>query len=436
MQDYPVIADYHPDRVFAWHAGQPVTCGRALAGMHAIKEQLAAGRAYLNMCEDRYIFTLAFAAVCLAGGANLLPASHASGALQAARRQHADAGELRDAQILAWLQPITGGDPLQQAPAIAAAHCAAVVFTSGTTGAPTAHRKNWGALHCGTLLLRQRFFPRSPALNIVATVPPQHMYGLETSVLPALQAGFAAHSARPAMPWEIADALAEVPAPRVLVTTPVHLRACVRAATAMPEIFRCISATAPLAAALAQAAEDLWQTQVHEIYGCTEAGSLASRRTCESGIWTLYDGMHLRQGNPPMLSGPQLPQVVPLNDDLQILQASRFRLLGRSQDMLKVAGKRIAMSELTQRLLEIEGVNDAVAFLPDDMRSVERPAALVVAPDLLPRDIAARLAAVIDPVFIPRPLLRVPALPRNAVGKLPHAALQTLFTQTRKPDHG
>jgi len=33
----------------------------------------------------------------------------------------------------------------------------------------------------------------------------------------------------------------------------------------------------------------------------------------------------------------------------------------------------------------------------------------------------------IDPVFLPRPLKRVPALPRNETGKLPHAALVRLL---------
>src|SRR5205085_657716 len=45
------------------------------------------------------------------------------------------------------------------------------------------------------------------------------------------------------------------------------------------------------------------------------------------------------------------------------------------------------------------------------------------------------LRARIDPVFLPRPLYRVAQLPRNATGKLPHAALAELFAQcrTQKP---
>ena len=52
-----------------------------------------------------------------------------------------------------------------------------------------------------------------------------------------------------------------------------------------------------------------------------------------------------------------------------------------------------------------------------------RLAALVVAPALSEAEILAVLRAAIDPVFLPRPLRRVGALPRNATGKLPRDAL-------------
>lgn len=431
MPTSALIADYRPDRVFAWrdspHGDGKLDCAQALAEILVISAQLVPERSYLNLCEDRTLFTLTFAAVCLAGGTNLLPSSHAAGALQGVRKSCTDAGEINDEQVQAWLRDSNLGACPETSPHIPLAHCAAIVFTSGSTGAPTAHRKYWRDLQVATQLLRQRFFPETQSSNVVATVPAQHMFGLETSVLPVLLAGFAAHRARPSMPWEIADALAAMPAPRVLITTPLHMRACIRAGTPMPEIHRCISATAPLSVELAQTAEALWQTEVHEIYGCTEAGSLASRRTVQGVVWTLYDSMQLKPTTPPEITGAQLPEPVPINDELEILPDGQFRLLGRSQDMLKVAGKRLSLGELTQRLLDIDGVTDAAVFLPDTDARLPRPAALVVAPGLQTREIAARLAQVLDPVFVPRPLVIVESLPRNAVGKLPRAELEALL---------
>jgi acyl-coenzyme A synthetase/AMP-(fatty) acid ligase len=62
--------------------------------------------------------------------------------------------------------------------------------------------------------------------------------------------------------------------------------------------------------------------------------------------------------------------------------------------------------------------------VPEAARGGEaRPAALVVAPDLAEAQILAALGTMVDPVFLPRPLVRVARLPRNTVGKLPQAAL-------------
>lgn len=427
----PLIADYRPDRAFAWRNGEPISCGRALAAIQMLATRLPCDTPCINVCDDRYYFTLTFAAVALAGGVNLLPQSRAEGVLAGVRDTYPDAQLIDDDLIRHWLADTALPDPPTQAPTLAATQKIAVVFTSGSTGQPSSHAKYWRDLHIATTLYGNRFFPGGGTMNTVATVPPQHMYGLETSVLPALHIGFAADTRRPFMPWTVAETLASIPAPRVLITTPVHLRACLEASVTMPQISRIISATAPLTATLARAAETAWHTEVHEIYGSSETGSVASRRTSATDLWTLYDGMALEQRDGFWLTGSQLPAPFPLSDELVLESARQFRLMGRDGDMLKVAGKRLSMNALTQHLLAIEGVADAIAFLPADVADAQRPAALVVAPDTGEREIAAQLARVVDPVFVPRPLLRVASLPRNALGKLPRAELVAALAAAR-----
>jgi len=424
----PVINDYHPARPFAWRNGQAITCGMALSAMETLAQTLQPGRAYLNLCEDRCRFTIAFGAVCLAGGVNLLPPHHGQRALDDVRAQFPDSTTIDDDTVASSEQEASSQPPAT-APVIGSRHCAALVFTSGSTGAPTPHRKYWGDLHHIIDCWYARFLPGQPPLNIVATVPPQHMYGLETSVLPVLHAGFAAHTDAPYLPWEIADTLSSLPTPRLLITTPMHLRACVQSQTPMPELVLTISATAPLTEATASDAEALLAAPVCEIYGCTEAGSLASRRVTRSPIWTLYEGMQLTPPDAPWLHGPQLPEPIKLDDELELLDAQRFRLLGRSQDMVKVGGKRISLNELNQRLLELDGVDDAAAFVPRQGGESARPAALVVAPRGREHELARALAEVVDPVFVPRPLVRVQRLPRNSLGKLPQAELEAMLRQ-------
>ncbi len=108
-----------------------------------------------------------------------------------------------------------------------------------------------------------------------------------------------------------------------------------------------------------------------------------------------------------------------------MLPGRRFRLRGRNNDLLEIAGKRASLGDLTRRLLAIPGVDDAVIFQLDAEAGtgVRRLAALAVAPQRSEAEILAALRASIDPVFLPRPLRLVEALPRNATGKLPRAEL-------------
>src|SRR3546814_1825962 len=65
------------------------------------------------------------------------------------------------------------------------------------------------------------------------------------SVLLPLLGNVAVHVARPFFPQDVADALAEAKAPRLLVTTPVHLRALVEAGVSLPPMAGIVTATAP-----------------------------------------------------------------------------------------------------------------------------------------------------------------------------------------------
>jgi acyl-coenzyme A synthetase/AMP-(fatty) acid ligase len=309
-------------------------------------------------------------------------------------------------------------------PGIAGAQVAAIAFTSGSTGKPVANEKHWFTL-CGTAaMLAQRFAPPgSPRPAIVATVPSQHMYGLEMTVMMALQGSCAIDSGHPFYAEDVAAALAQLAPPRLLVTTPVHLRHLLGSGMAMPVVERLVSATAPLARDVASAGEALFTGNVDEIFGCTEAGSIATRHTASEEDWRLLDGMTIadRQGV-IQVTGPQLAAATALQDRMLLLGPDRFRFLGRSADMINVGGKRASLSDLAAKLLEIEGVSDGVVFMPRGAQH-QRPAALVVS-DLSARQIARLLARRIDPVLLPRPIKKVAAIPRNETGKAPDRLLQ------------
>ena len=131
------------------------------------------------------------------------------------------------------------------------------------------------------------------------------------------------------------------------------------------------------------------------------------------------------------MRGGHLEQPTELGDRIEPLEAGRFRLHGRLADQVNIAGKRSSLAYLTCQLNSIEGVLDGVFFLPGNSRAdelgVTRLAAAVVAPGLAAARILDELRRRIDPVFLPRPLLRLERLPRNSTGKLPQQALRALL---------
>jgi acyl-coenzyme A synthetase/AMP-(fatty) acid ligase len=95
--------------------------------------------------------------------------------------------------------------------------------------------------------------------------------------------------------------------------------------------------------------------------------------------------------------------------------------------MVKVAGKRASLLDLTQKLLSLRGVQDGVIFVPHPDAEIARPAALVIAPTRTEAELLEDLARQVDAVFLPRPLKKIDRLPRNEVGKLPRTALLALL---------
>ncbi len=427
----PLIAQYRPDRVVAWRGTEAVTQAQFLAAVRALSQTLPSAAAAVNLCEDRYCFMLAFAALCLRGQTNLLPSSTAVQVIEDIVASQPGSYILSDRELAHAPCPVIIVDGRQSAPPaqtaleVSADHVAAVAYTSGSTGQPQAHAKSWRTLVETARLAATRFSVGAAVPNIVATVPAQHMYGLETTVMMPLVSGSAASCSRPFFPRDLADALSAIPAPRLLITTPVHLRACLSSGITLPPLQMIISATAPMSPELAAKIEQRFGADLREIYGCTEAGSMAVRHTCDSEIWELHPGMRFVEaaGKVSVLAA-HLPLAIELDDHIEVLTSNRFRLLGRGNDLLKVAGKRASLQALNRALLAIPGVEDGAVFVPDAGSQQEsRPAALVVAPQLTEAEILKQLSASVDPVLLPRPLLRVERLPRDAVGKLPRAAL-------------
>ena len=215
------------------------------------------------------------------------------------------------------------------------------------------------------------------------------------------------------------------------MTTPFHLKTVLDSGLELPPLALVLCATAPLSPQLAARAEERLDAPLLEIYGCTEAGQVATRRTTLGAEWRTLDGVRVDgDGAAATVSGGHVPQATVLADVLEVTSPHTFRLLGRSNDLVNVAGKRSSLGHLNFHLNSIAGVVDGAFWVPPesdaDANGIVRLVAFVVAPQLAHEQIVAALRERVDAAFLPRRIVHVDALPREATGKLAATRLAAL----------
>ncbi len=425
--------------------GRCFTAAAFLEDVQSLAASLPDAGHVANLCQDRYRFAVAFCAALLRGQVSLLSSDHSADRLHVLARRYPDAYALTDERDAIFPIALAGGNAPMVSPraipsrhnasGIPATRLAAIVFTSGSTGEPVGHPKRWGALAARSGDAGRRFaMHRSEPACVIGMVPPQHMYGFETTVLLPLHASASSWCGPAFFPQDVRTALEAVPGPRVLVTTPLQIRALLQAGIKLPALHRVISATAPLYAELAIEAEARWDTELWEIFGATEVGSIASRRLTRDDTWTAYPRVRLddpaASDDAVLVTGP-FADPTPLSDLVDRLDGMRFRLLGRRTDVVKLGGRRTSLAGLDRVLTSIAGVVDGCFVAPDDLdrRPTARLVAFVVAPGMNPEGVMAGLRGRIDPLFLPRRIIQLDALPRNATGKLPEQAVAALRAQ-------
>ncbi len=434
MTSLPLLAHNSPHSIVAYRTDGAVTRQQFLSEVYQLAALFPAGSHLLNLCRDRYRFSVGLAAAIVSGKVSLLPPTQTTEVLRQIKLFAPDVFVLTDNDLCTVNMPQLRYPPMNASapeiidvPQIASTQRIAVVFTSGSTGIPQPHQKTWGALVHSVQSEALRL-ELTPDCTLVGTVPPQHMYGFESTLLMAWCSGAAFSHTQPFYPADICQALLAAPMPRILISSPLHLRAWLDAQLPLPELAGVVSATALMPAQLALDIETRCNTRLYEIYGCTETGQIATRRPTQDATWHLFPGMKLNVVDDCIHAcGEHVEASIAVNDRIELLTDELFLLHGRMTDMVNIAGKRHSLASLDHLLNTLPGVLDGAFYMPDDSAQVMRLAAVVVAPGVPPSALLEALREHLDPVFLPRPLLLVESLPRNSTGKLPRSALQALL---------
>ena len=442
MDTLPLLPDFPTAPVIAYRNSHPVSRAEFLREVLVLAARLPDTGHVFNLCKDRYWFAVTLFAAISRGMLSMLPNSTAPENIAALRAEVPDLVCLGDQASppfsrMPYVQVSDTGLGAYSAttvmPRIPFDQRIVCVYTSGSTGKPQPYIKTFGRMQQCAIAEAERMWAAAGGLcAVLGTVPFQHMYGLESTVLLPILGGGQLSTRLPFFPADVASALAELPEPRLLVTTPFHLRKLMDADIEIPSVAAILSATAPLSLELANEAETRLGAPMMEIYGSTETGQLATRRPTVQTEWETYAGIVLSQGQgAATATGGHLECAQVLNDAVELVSPSCFRLLGRNSDMINIVGKRSSLAFLNHLITSLPGVQDGVFCMPerDPENDAPRLTAFVVAPELGSADILAALRPHLDPVFLPRPIVFLDALQRDGNGKIPASVMAALTAE-------
>ena len=331
------------------------------------------------------------------------------------------------------------------------AECSLLKLTSGTTAAPRAIQFRSGQLLADCDQICQTMGIGANDLNY-GVIPISHSYGFSNLLTPLLARGVAMVVTGDRLPRAVLNGLGKTRA-TVFPGMPVFYQAFC-AFDDLPDLSAlrlCISAGAPLSAALAREYRQKFGQSIHSFYGSSECGGICYDREAENFVdgfvGSPMSGVTLELVEPaagstqievrsgavadgyfPEPNPDKLGNGVFRPDDLLEPAGSGFRIAGRVSDLINVAGKKVNPAEVEIHLLSITGVRQAVVFSrPSTVRNEEIAACVVADEDVNEAELLRSCRAHLNGWKIPRRIFLVPEIPVNERGKTSRRELAALF---------
>ncbi|MFK3704266.1 AMP-dependent synthetase [Klebsiella sp. NPDC088457] len=434
------------DTLVAWRDDRVWTLGHLRDDVARWAEQLLQhpGQRWALCFDDSYLFLVALLATLHAHKTPVIPGHNRLSLLEEQRALFD--GVLSDTP-LGWSGPAWVISSARRSPPQAVAwreladDACIELFTSGSTGQPKRISKSLACLDREAALLATRFAARLESCRIVASVVPQHLYGLTFRIILPMALSLPLHAAM----LHYAEQLSALnPRHRyAFISSPAFLKR-LDPRLIPPPVAAVFSAGGLLPWENVTQAAGWLKCWPDEIYGSTETGVLAWRcREQEHGAWQPFPGVRF------IAQGPKIRVFSPLiadrdglllDDTLQFTEDGQFRLIGRQGRVVKIEEKRVSLSEIERRLLELEGICEAAA-IPVSHAGRQGVGVLLVLDEstrqewhsagrALEQRWRQALRPTLEPVAIPRYWRIIDEIPVNSMNKRVYAQLQELFHET------
>lgn len=246
-------------------------------------------------------------------------------------------------------------------------------FTSGSSGFPVGAFKSVENLSAEIEGLKKIVATRE-IKRVVVTVPFVHIYGILAGLLLPLELGDITLVVKEDfLPYELLEEAKEEGT--LIVTTPVFIKTLGKLSSDISLKNRLfISSTAPLAIEDVTLFQKHYDADVMQLFGSTETGGIAYKMS-DGMSWTPLDGVEVKtKGDKLSVTSPFISNYL-LREKIEQLQQpyvtediiekdeNNFTLIGRSNKLIKIAGKRISALQIETILEEIPEINKAIVEL-------------------------------------------------------------------------
>jgi len=248
----------------------------------------------------------------------------------------------------------------------------AMFFTSGSTGFPTGAFKSKDNIETDMDAL-VREFGNFQIEKVVATVPFIHIYGFLAALLLPLKLDVDLVFKEHFLPH---DLLSFAKPHHLMVTTPLYIKSLLRldeTKDLSETIF--ISSTGPLPTEIAKEFTDKFNTTLIQLFGSTETGSIAFKKQDDThwspfySVETSLNEEGLLHIKSPFISETLWQEGLTKTGgaiqsfDYATIENGKFQLIGRSSNIVKIAGKRYSTAQIEEILEAIDGIEKALVHV-------------------------------------------------------------------------
>jgi len=324
-------------------------------------------------------------------------------------------------------------------------------LTSGTTAAPRAIRFRSEQVLADCNQICDTMGISDVDLNF-GVIPISHSYGLSNLITPLIARGVPMVLSSDRLPRAVLADLAGTNA-TVFPGMPVFYQAfCeMEDIPVLPKLRLCISAGAPLATAVAQHFRQKFGLPIHSFYGASECGGICYQRVVQNEedgfVGQAMEGVAIETVDPdaaasrirvrsaavgdgyfPESDEAKLGGGLFVPDDLLTKTANGFRIVGRTSDVINVAGKKVNPAEVEAHLLRFSGVRQAVVFgRASILRNQEVAACVVASPGVSEVELLEFCRRELSGWQVPKRVFIVDSIPVTERGKISRRELARRF---------